>query len=769
VTTRRLLMLLFVGTSARAQGIASSAIEGHVRIPGGLAADSAVIVVTSEADGRSWRTVTGSDGRYTIENLPAGGPYRIEARRVGFTPAIENGLRAPLGSRTVADLSLMPTTTTLDSVVVEGRRQGLANAARTGPSHTVPDSSLTRLPVLNHDVLALVRESPNASLVVGELVLGAQNPRYNSYQIDGGENNSLYGAFSSTPGGLTTLLSPAGGGGIRSVPLDAIREVEVLVAPFDVRDGDFAGGLINAVTKTGGNTLHGSVTASLQDRRLVGHDLDGNSTADFTTWQLDGSIGGPIVRYRLHFFVAGELQLSRTPDPGPHIGSDTTNGADSAGVGVTRASADRFASILRQQYGVEAGDYGPLDAHNPQQSLLANLTAQVGSNHWFELSENFVHGSVSRIFFDRTPYINYDFSSRDVPLTSTTNGTRLNWTSSYGSRTANELVLAYLHIRDACVVPLYSAVSVAADSSHLAAGARSSCPESGTPQTALELTDNLTLRRGSHRFVVGTHDELLQFRDGVIANAYGSWEFSSLDSLAAGHADSYFRTVPNSLRPEGPQADLRVLQLGVYGEDQWSPSAGLVVIGGLRVDLPDFLDTPGHNAALLSGPLALETAQKPMARPIWSPRLGFNYRSVGRDTTVIRGGIGLFTGRPPYYLPAGAYLYTGLNLSDLDCRDSLVPPFTLDPANQPSACRNGGASGIPQVAVMDRHFTFPQNLKVALGLDHALPWRVLGSLDVLYTRAVSQIYLRDLNRLTPTSTLGGEGGRVLYGVVDTAT
>lgn len=756
------LLVLLSAVPLAGQGITSAAIQGRVTSAAGGPISWATVAVTNSTTGQRWAAAVTANGRYLLESVPVGGPYRIEARAIGFAPAARTGIGLSLGRSLTADFVLEPTSVELPGINVVARR--LTNG--TGQSQSIADSLLRRAPILNRDVLSLVRESPQVTSGVNGISIGGQNPRHNSYQIDGGVNNSLFGGFSSTPGSLINLLAPPGGGGLRTVALDAVEELVVLAAPFDVRQGNFSGGLINIVTKSGNNVMHGSGFGTLQNSRLVGRDLDNGRIPNFTTGQFGASLSGPILRDRLHYFLAADIQQSGLPYSSPLIGSDTAGGRDSIGVGIQLSSASRFQRILRDRYGVDAGSFGPVSPRNPATSLFGKLTLQTGVNGRLEVSQNYVRGLLESPILAREPYGFYDLTSADTRFRSTTAATRASWKALLGGRLSEELTVAHLRIRDLCE-PLgtFAHVTALADRGILSAGHQPICPGLPVEQTILELTNNLSFLLGSHRLTLGTHDELLRFRDPSNFYGSGSWEFGSLDSLDLGLPNHYTRTLGGPLRPEGTVADFRVHQLGAYLQDEWSPVKRLVLTLGIRLDVPIFPDRPPSNPDLLSA-LGVNTGASPYANPLWSPRVGVHFDLARDGSTVLRGGVGVFSGRPAYVFPADAFRSTGLEQFFLDCVGDDTPAFTLDPARQPSTCRAGHPIGAPRVAFFDPHYRFPQELKLAIGFDRQLPGRLAGTVDLLYSRGINEPYFIDVNLAPSSAVLTGEAGRALYGTLD---
>ena len=588
-----------------------------------------------------------------------------------------------------------------------------------------------------------------------------QSDRLNGFQIDGATNLDLIG-FAGGAG----FGTPAASSGVRTLSVEAIQELQILTAPFDVRYGTFAGGLVNAVTRSGSNRWQGSVSGYFEDKALTGKDPSGLRAADFSTTELALTLGGPIVRDRAAFFLDVGLQRDLIPQSVPGIGTDTTGGADSAGVGIRYTSAVRFQEILGT-YGVEAGSFVAAPVRQPSGNVLAKVTLQPAVNNRLELSHNYGRGNPDFPGF-RSPYQYYGFSSNGSRLPATVNATRLSWTAARGSGLSNELSLAFLRVREAerCTsAGSYSEVVVHADESLLGAGDGFSCTVNFSNQDVWELTDNVSWSRGSHRLTFGTHSELIRTRRLTLIQPLGHWEFASLDSLEQGLPEAYVRTLPNPATPEVPASDLGINQLGLYAQDQWAATPRLTLTAGLRMDVPFVTSSPTRNP-LLQSELGIDNTLTPSGNILWAPRVGFSYDIGGHG--FLRGGVGLFSGRPAYHWISSVYGATGIDAVTLFCAGPDVPAFTLDPAAQPGTCGDGAFASTSEVNFFDPSFRFPRNLRVALGTDLRLPGGVVGTVDLLYVRGVNQLDLVDVN-LVQTGAASGEGGRALYGSFDPAT
>ncbi|HET8623983.1 MAG TPA: TonB-dependent receptor [Gemmatimonadales bacterium] len=747
-----------VAGQAEAQGVTGAAIQGRVTIADGTPLEQAAVLATNGSNGERWRTSTTSGGRYYLPYLSVGGPYRIEVRAVGYQPSERVAVFLSLGQRLSADFALVPATVTLEEITVVAAADPRINPGRTGPAQIVSEPTIVRLPVTDRDFTQLALLSPQVTLSPnGGLSFAGQHDRLNELQTDGATNRDLFslaGSGIGTPGqflGLTPLAP------------EAVKEVQIVTAPFDVRYGNFAGGLVNAVSKSGSNRFEGSVFSYFEDQGLTGRDTSGSRATAFQRQEYGLTLSGPIVRNRVAFFLNAGFRRQYLPQLAPVPTSDTIGGADSAGVGIRYASLVRFQDILRQTHGVDAGSFSRAEERIPTHSLFAKVTTQLGLNNRLEVSHSYLKAQSTHDGFRDAGF--YELSSRGASRPFPVNLTRVNWTAALGRRWSNELILGRLDASDECIPTAnYIGLEVQVDDGTVAAGRPPGCEGAVTAQTIWEMTDNLSLASGAHRLTFGTHGELIHLLDASLLFSGGLWFFDGLDALEQGTPSGYLRDLPGPLRPEGARADFHVRQIGLYAQDEWTPTPRLTVTAGLRFDVPFLPTPPAQNPTLLSE-LGIDTGITPDGNVLWSPRLGLNYDLFGRGTTFLRGGIGLFAGRPAYFWLREAYFRTGLEQVRLACFGGDVPAFTLEPTHQPTAC-GGTDQPIPIVVHFNPAFKFPRNLKIALGADQRLPWGLVGTVDLLYTRGVNQFEVFDSNLLPPSGSSSGEANRPLYGTLD---
>jgi len=750
------------------QGVTSAAIAGRVTDDAGAAVPAALVTLTNASTGQRYATRSSDDGRYFFENVQVGGPYTLDMRALGFESGQVSGIYLRLGQRLGQDVGLKRVAIEVAGVTVEAEANPLVSRSRTGAATFVSDSAIHRLPTLARNFTDFIQTVPQVVTAgVPGATLGGQNNRFNTIQIDGGVNNDVFGlAASGTPGGQANA---------HPISIEAVREYQVLIAPFDIRQGSFAGGLINAVTKSGANVFHGSAWGYLQNQNFVGDDTAGVKATDFTQSQYGGSLSGPLYKDRVQFFLSGDLQHRQAPFTGQQIGTDPTGGLDSVGVGITQKTADRVTQILINNYGFDPGTWRAPTQGNPDKNFFGKITAQLGTSNQLELSNNFVDANTDVLIRNSTATgfrDGYQLSSSGYNFRSKTNTARAKWTATLASRFANELLVGYQRIRDKRELPnRVPLIFVGGDrgGTSVAAGADRFSHANSLDQDIYEVTDNLTFARGSHLITLGTHNEFFHFFNVFFPASLGVWSFADTTALLAANPVRYERALP--LRPQGPNADFDVRQYGLYAQDQFTVRPGFTLTAGIRVDVPS-MDKPDFNPVLDTSVLRINTANFPSGNPLWSPRLGFNYDLSGDRTSVVRGGVGIFSGRPPYVWVSNAFGNTGLEQTTLTCTTpATMPAFTVDPDNQPTICAGGGAASqpTPSIVYFDSDFRFPQNLKAAIGFDRLLPWGMLGTFDFLYTKAINQFYITDVNLRGIIASQVGEGGRAMYGTLAAGT
>jgi hypothetical protein len=742
---------------ASAQGISTVAIRGTVRSEDGASVEGAAVRVLNTATGFAVSTQVGR-GRFLVYGLDAGGPYVVDVRHVGFVPQRIGPVMIPLGEPVELHVVLRSTATSLDRVVVTGVAPGASVHGSGGAATFVADSLLHRLPTSDRGFLDFVQLAPQVSTKIGSQRRGISaagaNLRYNTYLVDGADERFVNGNVSAA--------NSLG----KSVPIDAVKEYQVLLAPYDVRYGDFAGALVNTVTRSGTNELHGSAFAYWRNDRLArGSGLAAGEPYERVQYGL--SLGGPIVRDRVHFFVAPEIQRLTSPAPGPYIGQPTSA---ERSLPVSAEDVARFERIM-SLHGLTAGSGGPVEISSPLRNLFARVDAAIP--WWSSRAIGFVSyaGANDDVFSrgDRFYLSSARFTQATaLRLFSMQLHTDLPRVAGVGG-THNELVLSHStdwsdpvpSVRQPLV--RVEVAGVGGGFVPLFAGTDEQAQGRSRRSRAIKVKDELTVPWSARNvLVIGVQAERFLIQPEGVTNGYGTWTFSSLDDFELGDAEQF------TLRKDlgGASAPLRGGQYAAYAGDEWLVGDRLSLTFGVRADLMDIDGSAPYNAAVDSV-FGRRTDLMPRARVHLSPRVGFTWDLAGTGRDVLRGGVGVFTGRPllAWLHPALASYGAGVGVLSCGSRatDAGPPPtFVPEYSNAPTACARGpGVTTIGDVDLLDRNLRMAQALRGSLAYERRLPWGLLSTSEVLATRYRSDFVFVNMNLVGPQSV--DRFGRVIYG------
>jgi hypothetical protein len=748
-----------------AQGTTTGALAGTITNTEGAGVEGVQVTAINRSTGATTNSISREGGRYFITGLEVGGPYSLTARRIGYNPQTRDGLRISLGQTLRSDFVLAPQAEQLAAVTVTATAENsVISASHTGVGTQISDSAIARLPSLNRDFTDFARLAPQVSTAGNGLSGGGVNNRFNNIQIDGSSNADLFGLSSTpTPGGLS---------GAKTISIEAVKEYQVLLSPFDVRQGNFTGLLVNAVTKSGTNEIDGSLYGFFRDQAL---SRSQDYLNDFRQMQYGGSIGGPIVKDKLFFFVAGEIQSQQQPSSGPTV---TSNDAP-----VTQAQIDAFNASLADN-GVEGGTGAAIDRENPNTNIFARLDWNLPYNSRLVLRHNYVHARADNFFRDN-PSTNttpeFRLTSNLYGITNETNSTVAQVYTNWASGASNELFLSYQTIDDFRETPQATAqVTITvpqkdgSGSARLIAGTELSSQGNELYQRIVEITDNFSFPLGAHLVTIGTRNQFYRPDNLFAQNRYGTWTFADQAGLDAGTPTQYQVAVP--VGGGNGRAAFKAATYGGYLQDQWQATANLSITAGLRADIPTFGEKPRRNTAFETqfAGTALEgrrTDKVPSGEIQWSPRVGFNWDVTGDRRNQLRGGVGIFNGPPAYVWLSNAFGNTGVyGYASLNCNGNsaaLAPPaFTpAAVANPPQQCGGGQTAALGSAINLIREdFRFPQDIKASLGFDREIFDGYIATIEGLYSHAMYAPFYENIALADPTGV--DRNGRVMYGTVN---
>ena len=777
VTLRFLPILasLLVPSVLTAQGVTTAAMSGLVADQAGAPLVAATVVAVHGPSGTRYTAVTRTGGAYTLPSLRVGGPYRVTFAAIGFEPRTQDSVFLSLGQDFRLDMKLTRQAVRLAEVQVTGEKDEVLNAGRNGAATFINPTQVALIPSIKRSTRDLIRLDPRSD---GNFSFAGRNWLYNNISLDGSYFNNPFGLDDPAPGGQTNA---------EPVPYDAVEQVQVSVAPFDVRQGGFTGANVNTVTKSGTNQFRGTAYGFYRNDALEGNSVRGSpvvANPSLKYVQSGFALSGPLKRDKAFFYVNAELE--RTDDPGSNFAAASSG---VSGFGVSRVQATIMDSIrnrMIQVYNYDPGGYQGYINKTDNNKVLAKLDWNLSSSsnltfrydflsakrdlgpHPFVLSYNNTGRGpdASSLPFQKSGYaINNHLNSFALEL------------NSRSTRLANRFFTSYNRFRDFRDPNSedFPTIEIGQDGvTYTTLGIEPFSVNNILDQDVLQLTDNLSLYRGRHTVTLGGNFEYFDFfnsfnifRDGVFflpAGVFTGSTFSSLDQFFQMTAPNNPNKIPfRSFIGTGPYKGeiIKVGQVGFYVQDEVPASNRLNLTLGARVDFPLYLTDPVDNPfsrSLLAldangQPETVDQSKLPGAKPLFSPRVGFNWNAAGERRTQLRGGTGIFTGRVPF-------VWIGNVISNPGANPNLYPHAGV--AQIPT--RKGAVLQQSfDVNAMAPGFKWPQVWTTDLAVDQQLPSGILGTLELLYGKDLHSVFLRNADLRAPVRSLPAPDGRPYYG------
>jgi hypothetical protein len=748
-----LCLVLLCAAAAAAQTVTTGNIAGTVTDSQGGVLPGATVVAVHLPTGTSYEAVTSADGRFSILNVRVG-PYTVSVSMGGFKDQKQENVDIALGQERTLDFKLQLATVSETVEVIAQSPQ--IDLSRAGTADNISNAVKENLPTITRSLTDIARISPlfvaqgsGAGDGPAALSVAGNSYRYNSLQIDGAVNNDLFGLAGSagTPGGAAET---------QPISLDAIQEVQLVVTPYDVRQGGFSGGGINAITKSGTNDIHGTAFFFGRNQDWVGKGVTDTKITTLKDKQGGGSLGGPLVHNKAFYF--GTVDYGRKTRPS---GFCVTGCAQTF---VQPALFDRYVADLKNLYGYNPGANPGSEFPRATDSdkYFVRGDFNVAKGHQLTIRNNYITALNDISPVSTTAYRTPDAFYRYVSKTNSIVG-QLN--SQIGAG-VNELRLTYTRVRDHRESPIgnppFPQVTVQlANGVTVVSGTEQFSARNAIDQDIMELNDAYTVLKGKHTLTVGTHNEFLDLKNLFIRDNFGTYFFSSIDTFETGKAQQYDHSFSATSDPL-QRAAFKVRQWGFYAGDQWRLNSRTTVTYGLRLDAPTFPEKPNANPAAVAN-FGYATDVVP-SHVEWSPRVGFNYDLSGKGTEQIRGGVGLFTGRPAYVWISNQFGNTGIDFTRIGATRNTANqiPFVTDPLNQPTTVTGAPAGTFTnEIDMIDPNFKYPSLLRGNIGFDHSLPWGLIGSADFVWSNTVNDIKYQNLNFVqVPGAT--GVGGRPFF-------
>jgi len=766
------VMLLMFSIVAKSQETTAE-ISGTISDATG-ALPNVIVTAVHVPTGTKYMTTTRNDGRYNLPNVKIGGPYTLSTSFVGYKSETASDIILNLGQTYKQNFKLVDQQTLLGEIVVQSSSNDKTfSSSRTGSQELITRTQVDRLPTINRSIQDFVKLEPTAN----GLNIGGRSNQYNNMTVDGANFNNSFG-LSSILGGQTSA---------QPISLEAIEQIQVNVSPYDVKQGGFSGTGVNTVTKSGTNTFKGTLYQYSRNENYQGYNV-GPTTVTKTpfNYNIKGfSLGGPIIKDKLFFFVSGE----QVRQDAPATSLSASDASHPAGGNYSQANADTLTALsgfLKSKYGYDPGAFQGYSFKTNSDKITAKLDWNINAKNTFTLKYNYLKssadqfasgsrpgtgqttggqpGTYSMPFFGSGYVINNNFNILIAEL-----NTRFN------NRLSNKLQVGYTALRDfrsphssSSTMPLVDILNNG--NIYTTFGYEMYTYNNKLNTDVYQLNDILTYYKGSHELTFGTQNSLKKYQNAFAPGYQGVYQFNSLTDFynsakyGVANAKSYY--LQYSALPGGvfPWAYAGSTELSQFVQDKWKVSNDFTLTYGLRLDETFYkqamTDNPTFDALTFKDGATYNIGKAPMNNVIISPRLGFNWNPNSDKTLQVRGGTGIFAGPPPFVWISNQASNNGIQFGSFTNAANKTA-FNVDPnALRPTA---GAANTSYSTALVSSNFKYPTSWKSSLAVDKKLNDGWLVGVEYNYTQDINAVYYSNIN-LNETNgyTLGGVDNRTRY-------
>jgi hypothetical protein len=763
--------------SAAAQGVTTGSLNGVVTDEKQQPVAGASIIAIHVPSGTNYETTTRADGRYQIIGMRVGGPYSVTASYSGtgtaFEPKTADDITIYLGVAT--DLNLAVTAIAVqESVTVTASSDTVFSSNRTGAATTVSRDEIAKLPNVSNRLENFVRLTPQAS----GMSIAGQDTRMNNITVDGSYFNNSFG-LGNTPGDRT---------GVAPISPQAIEQIQVNVAPYDVRQGNFVGAGINTITRSGTNQFRGSIYRQFRNQDQVGTEAKALTvnpgTFEFANWGAWG--GGPIVKNKL--FIFGNFEDESFTSPSTTFRAN--NGGEAAAGGVTRVlktDLDTLSSFVQSKFSYATGTYEPIDFSTPARRYLAKADYNLNSNHkvnfrYTQLDSStdvLVSNSTSLGFGNRrTSTQALSFSASNYTILEDIKSGIGEWNAVFGTSMANSLIVGHTYQDESrgAIGNLFPFVDIldGNNTTYTSFGSELFTPNNELRYKTTQVQDSFTKFTAKHTWTFGGSFEHYESENVFFPGSQSIYTYNTLQDFY----DDANRVRPVTVRRfqvrwsnipgmDKPLQPLKVNYMGGYAQDEWAVNDNLKLTYGLRLDVPFFAETGFQNAiadgltfrSFDGSGVQFQTAKLPDPNVLWSPRAGFNWNMDEARNTQVRGGSGIFTGRPAYVWISNQIGNTGVLTGFEELNNTLLRPFSPNPATYKPTTVTGAPASTYELSLTEPDFKFPQIWRTNVAVDRRLPWGITGTAEYIYSKDVNGMYYYNANLPAAQSAFGGADDR----------
>ncbi len=766
------LLLIFIGISAKAQ-VTTSSLMGMVSDEHGKALSGCLLIAIHMPSGTQYAVVSNNQGRYVLNGLRSGGPYKLIIDYLNKKHQEYEGLNLLLGQTTILNCQMHDKEIAHDQVVISENKHSNFNTSKTGASTNVGYTDINSLPTINRSITDFTRITPQSN---GESFAG-QDSRYNNITLDGCNFNNNFGNSDGTlPGGKNQPIS-----------LDAIQEISINLANFDVKQSGFTGGNINAITKSGTNDFHASVYGYFRNQNMSGKKIEDVEidAQDITKRTIGVSLGGPIVKNKLFYFVNFESENESKPGI---LFKPSSDGVENASLNISRTSTSDLKTMqdfLINTYGYNPGSYNNFDNFdNNNYKIMLRLDYNINKNNTFSIRYNTVNGTTNnelnetsrvgvRSSFARYSSKSIAFNNSNYQNIDKVNTISAELNSKISEKLSNLFLATYSNVEESrdCNSAVFPFVDIEKDGDpYMSFGYEPFAYNNSMINKTLSFIDNLTYSLGKHNLLFGISYEQLGFDNSFFRYGTSYYRFDSMESFINGNAPIAFGYTYAYNNTDNGINKVKFALASAYVQDDFSVSENFRFNYGVRVEMPLYLNDLMANTAIdnqtwLDG-YKIESGLWPKSKISVCPRIGFNYNLNQEQTIKLRGGVGIFTGRLPFVWftnqPGNSGVLTN-TIMETKAENLENIKFDKDiekyKGNYPS---NAGNKLPGSVVKVDEDFKMPTILRSNIGADFKLPSNLVLSFDVTHSKDINAILEKDVNLKAPNSKLEGADNRPYY-------
>lgn len=797
---RKVIFILIILLSAYGHAqVTSSAMSGTIRSSKGEPLPGATVEIVHKPTGTKYYSTTGFDGGYAAQGLRPGGPYTLKVTYIGYKTTEITDINVGLGNNLTVNVKIDEEPNALQEVVVTTKSNGNFNKGKTGASQQFTNREIVAVPVLGaRSVNSITKYNANAG---ANGTFGGQDSRLNNFTIDGSVFNNGFGLGSESQAGGRT--------GSTAISLDAIEQLQVNIAPYDIRQSGFLGSGINAVTRSGTNEIEGSVYNSFRSNKssFIGTHPGKDVTIkpgkfDEKIW--GARIGAPIIKDKLFFF--GNFETIENTSPAT---TWTSTGSPQGGAQISEPTYQEMQTLsnyMRDKFGYETGPWENYDATKTSKKFLARIDWNINDNH--KLTARYVHHNSSSdeltsnsnsLGFGnrRTSTLAMSFKNSGYTILDNTRSFVLELNSKLGNSWYNNFIAGYdkqIEDRGLQGGGLFPTIDIKkGTANYISVGLDPFTQGNKLSYSTLHFTDNLTKTIGKHSIVLGANFEYFKSSNLFFSGSNGVYIFNSLaDFYAAADQSAANGGAPSnatatsparfqyrySALPGGvePLQVLKTNKLDLYAQDEIKLSDRFKLSVGLRASRVWFADTALENPTVTAMTFAngekFNTGEMPDAQYLFEPRVGFNLDFNGDASTILRGGSGVFTGRAPAVYLSNQIGNNGVLTGFIDVSGAALATGGYGFTPRPAQYFTPSTPTLPStfdLAFTDKKFKYPQVWKTTMAIDQKLPFGFVGSIEGVIQKNINAINYYNANFDAPVGTFSGADNRPRYSRNDNGT